>query len=122
MRLVKFFAIFSMLVLALSQGFGQTQRKDNTASEHNFNVEQVSVFPNPSIGDDYVHVRTEHLESSNITLAIHNIIGNEMPIEIEVVDEHELRIRVKDLAAGYYFLAVKDRQSNFQRAFKILKR
>ena len=32
--------------------------------------------------------------------------GNVIPVDTDIVDDHELRIRVKDLAAGYYLLTI----------------
>jgi hypothetical protein len=45
-----------------------------------------------------------------------------MEIETEIVNEHELRVRVKELASGYYLLAVKNEEANFRGIFKFLKR
>ena len=80
----------------------------------------VEVFPNPT--SDFVHIRIEQLPVEKIKLTLHNIIGNEMPTEVEVIDEHELRVKVKDLAAGYYLLALKDEETKFRGTYKFLKR
>jgi hypothetical protein len=53
---------------------------------------------------------------------VHNIIGNRINIETEVIDEHTLRVKVKDLASGYYLLAIKDPESKFRGTYKFLKR
>jgi hypothetical protein len=80
----------------------------------------VQVFPNPVI--DYVHVKVESIKAEKIKLILHNIIGNEMPIETEVVGEHELRVRIKDLSSGYYLLAIREEETGFRGTYKILKR
>ncbi|HYC84198.1 MAG TPA: T9SS type A sorting domain-containing protein, partial [Chryseosolibacter sp.] len=78
------------------------------------------IFPNPAV--EYVHVRTVDVPASKIKLAVHNILGNKMEIETEIVDEYELRVRVKDLSSGYYLLAIKDEDAKFRGTFKFLKR
>jgi len=84
---------------------------------------QIQIYPNPTTDySDYVNVRVAPLRSGNVKLVLHNIIGNEINVETEVVDEHELRIRVKELSAGYYLLTIKDGESNFRATYKILKR
>ncbi len=79
----------------------------------------MTLFPNPTV--DYVHIRFEHVNIDNIIVSMHNIIGNEVAIETEQIDDHELRIRVKDFDAGYYLLALKDEQSKFRGTYKFLK-
>lgn len=82
----------------------------------------VSVYPNPAI-DDYVYLRlTEPLDARLVHLNLYNIIGNELPVEAEVVNEHEIRIRIKDLSAGYYLLGVREERTLFRGTYKFLKR
>jgi hypothetical protein len=45
-----------------------------------------------------------------------------MRIESEIVDEHEVRIRVKDLSTGYYLLAIKDEVTGLRTIHKVLKK
>lgn len=83
----------------------------------------IHIYPNPTNNDsDYVNVKVAPLKAQRIKLTLHNIIGNELSVDTEIVDDHELRIRVKDLASGYYLLAVKDQETNFRGTYKILKR
>ena len=83
----------------------------------------IHIYPNPTNeSSDYVNVRVAPFKAQNIKLNIHNIIGNEVTTEVEIVDEHELRIRVKDLPSGYYLLTIKDQETNFRGTYKILKR
>jgi Secretion system C-terminal sorting domain len=88
--------------------------------ERNDIGKSVHIFPNPTT--EYVNIRLEHLDIDNVKVTMHNIIGNEINIETEKVDEHELRIRVKDFDAGYYLLALKDDRSRFKGTYKFLKR
>ena len=80
----------------------------------------VSLFPNPAT--EYVHIKLGSLNANHVKLTMYNLIGNEVQIETEVMEEHEVRIRVKDLSTGYYLLAVRDEQVQFRGTYKFLKR
>jgi hypothetical protein len=80
----------------------------------------ITLYPNPTT--DYVHVKLGTLKSNQVKLTLHNILGSELAVESEVIDEHELRVRVKDLPTGYYLLAVRDEATQFRAAYKFLKR
>lgn len=80
----------------------------------------VQIFPNPAV--DFVHVRFDQISARNMKVTLHNIIGNTVPIETEMIDEHEFRVRVKELDSGYYLLALKDEENKFQGTYKFLKR
>ena len=98
--------------VATSYDYEQPDRKDLSKA--------VQIFPNPAV--EFVHIRLDHVNLDNVSVTMHNIIGNEFNIETERVDEHEVRIKVKDFDAGYYLLALKDEQSKFLGTYKFLKR
>jgi len=83
-------------------------------------IKSVHVYPNPAV--EFVYVKFDQANVQHVTLTLHNIIGNEIQVETEVIDEHELKIRVKDLSVGYYLIAVRDNESNFRGTYKFLKR
>ena len=81
---------------------------------------QIQLYPNPAV--EYLIVRFSEPQAQTVKLTIHSIIGNPVEVDRENVDQHEIRIRVKDLPSGYYFLAVKNEQTNQRSSFKFLKR
>jgi len=83
-------------------------------------TKSVHLFPNPAT--EFVDVQLDEFPAKNVRLTVHNIIGNELQVETEVLDENLIRVKVKDLAAGYYLLAVKDEESQFRGTYKFLKR
>jgi len=93
---------------------------DAEAPERNDISKSVHIFPNPAV--EYVHIRLEQVNMDNMKVSMHNIIGNQINIETEKIDEHELRIRVKDFDTGYYLIALKDEHSKFSGTYKFLKR
>ncbi len=120
MRILYKFLVFA-LVLACSLGAkAQVTTYESEQGIKNDISKSVHIFPNPAV--EYVHVKLENVKVENVKVTMHNIIGNEINIETEVIDEHELRIRVKDFDAGYYLLALKDDQSKFRGTYKFLKR
>jgi hypothetical protein len=110
-------------IVLVSIGFAakaQTREDFSTQPEKMSLIRSVEVFPNPT--SDFVHVRIDQVPVQNVKITLHNIIGNEMSVETEVVDDHEVRIRVKDLVAGYYLLALKDEETKFRGTYKFLKK
>jgi hypothetical protein len=83
-------------------------------------VKSVSIFPNPAV--EFVSVKFDAPVAKQVRLTVHNVIGNTMELENEVIDEHEIKIRVKDLATGYYLISVKDERINLSSTYKFLKR
>jgi hypothetical protein len=91
-------------------------RTENTSSF----IKSTTVFPNPAT--DFLHIKTEREHVENIEFSLHNLIGNKQPIEIEQLNETEIRFRVKDLASGYYLVRMLDKQTNAQHIIKFVKR
>lgn len=86
-------------------------------------AKSIHIYPNPTLpATEFVYVKTDEMPAHSVKLTLHNILGNQMEVETEVVDDHELRVRVKELAVGYYLIAVKDDKSKFRGTFKFLKR
>lgn len=83
-------------------------------------AKSITLYPNPAI--EFIDINLSILQAGNVQLTLHNIIGNEIPIESEILEEHKIRVRVKDLATGYYLLAVRDEQSKFRGTYKFIKR
>lgn len=89
-------------------------------SERTINPKSISIYPNPAV--DYVEVNLDQLLATNVKLTLYNIIGNQIQIDSETIDEHKIRIRVKDFASGYYLIALRDEKTNFRGTYKFLKR
>lgn len=119
MRLLRILLVV-FLASAAQLGLAQQSQPDDTYTPERDIKKSVHIFPNPAT--EYVHVRIEEFPASKVKLTLHNVIGNEMEIETEIMDEHEIRVKVKDLASGYYLLAVKEDEAKFRRTFKFLKR
>src|SRR5438105_1299452 len=52
-------------------------------------IKNVQIFPNPSV--DYLHIKFETPIAKTSKLIVHSIIGNEIEVEQEIVDEFEVR-------------------------------
>lgn len=110
--------ILSVLVLFVTH-FAWGQGHDPLFQPATDPVKLVKIFPNPAT--DYVSVQFEAPLAKTVKLTLHNIIGNTLEVESEIIDEHEIRLRVKDLPPGVYLLAVKD-EGSVRTSLKFLKR
>lgn len=117
-RLYTLLVMIALAGTALAQASGSFSLEQG--GERMETAKSVHLYPNPTT--EFVHIRLETINVDHVKVSMHNIIGNELPIETEKVDDHELRIRVKDFDAGYYLLALRDDQSNFRGTYKFLKR
>ena len=111
---------FLFLVVLLIGWAGVSWGQSEMASPDKSPVKAVQIFPNPAI--DYVTVRLEVPHASRIKVTLHDIIGNIQHVELEEVSEYEIRLKVKDLATGYYFVSLKDPDLQEKATYKFLKR
>jgi len=116
------FIIIGLIIALVVSGLeGRAQYREEMGTPSALS-KAIHIYPNPTNDSEYVNIKVSPLRANTVKLTLHNIIGNELTVDTEVVDDHELRIRVKDLASGYYLLAVRDLHSNFRGTYKILKR
>jgi hypothetical protein len=122
MRLLKIFTVVLAIVSGAFSLFAQERvvAQSAPATERIDIIKTVHLFPNPA--EEFVHVRSEHIQAADIKITLHNIIGNQIPAETEVIDEHEIRIRVKDFTSGYYLISLRDDKRNQTATVKFLKR
>lgn len=125
---MRYFKLILVVIFAsaLQWGWAQGLSDETPVVSQEFNpLKSVHIYPNPAT--EFLHVKIDEFAIENVKLTLHSIIGNEMTIDSEIIDDNEqqgklIRVRVKDLASGYYLLAVKDDQSKFRGTYKFLKR
>lgn len=83
-------------------------------------AKSIHLFPNPAV--DFVSVRFETPLAKSAKVSLHNIIGNELLVETEVLDEYEIHLKIKDLPTGYYLITVNQADGNHRSIHKFLKR
>ena len=102
-------------------GLGQGREETNLPGyQHTEMVKSIKLYPNPAT--EFLSIRLETPSAHHLKLTLHNIIGNSLEVESEIIDDNEIRLKVKDLSSGYYLLAVKDESSGFKGVYKFLKR
>ncbi|MCA4900467.1 MAG: T9SS type A sorting domain-containing protein [Bacteroidota bacterium] len=116
MNSAKLLVVIFCLLTSFVTAFSQTKDEGLLASDP---IKSAHVYPNPT--SEFLNVKFESPISKKSVFKIHNIIGNEMDVEAEVIDEFEVRFRVKDLHEGYYILAVQNSQSGTKATHKFLK-
>jgi len=109
-----------LLLLILFSGICAAQELEVGRPEKADLSKSIVVYPNPAI--DFVNVKLAEFNAHDAKVKLYNILGNEIPTETEVVDDHMVRVRVKELATGYYLVAVHDEHTKFKGTFKFLKR
>lgn len=117
LTVLSFLILASVSTSSFAQS-GEMDRFNHQSLEARTNV--VRMYPNPTV--DYINVRIENSTLAETNFTVHNIIGNVMEATVEPVGENEFRIKVKDLAPGYYLLAIRDDQGYFKETYKFLKR
>ena len=109
-----------LLFLAFASTVAFAQGSEMPQSERTEISKSITLYPNPAT--DFVNIRLATLNAHQTKITLFNILGNEVQSETEVINEHEVRVRVKDLSSGYYLIAVRDEQSKFKGTYKFLKR
>jgi hypothetical protein len=110
-------SVLSAFQLTMAQSQPETQPR--VQQEVNL-MKSVHLFPNPAT--EFIDVQLDQFPAENVNVSVHNIIGSELAVETEVLEDNLIRVRVKDLASGYYLLAIEDEASNFRGTYKFLKR
>lgn len=110
---------FTILLFSLLSGMAMAQEGAYQAERASF-AKSISIYPNPAT--EYIEINLDQLNAGKVKLSLYNIIGNEMTAETEVIDDHKIRVRVKDFAAGYYLIALRDDETKFKGTYKFLKR
>ena len=109
--------LLALLILIGSQALAQNH---DEALRGNDPTKSVQVYPNPAT--DYVSLKFESPIAKTVRLEFHTIIGTTVELEHEIIDEFEIKVKVKDLNAGYYIIGVHDSQSGSRAIHKFLKR
>jgi hypothetical protein len=124
MRLIGIFLV-CIAAAAFQTSWAQALPEEYPAiSQERDPSKSVRIYPNPAT--EYLIVKLNDFPAEKARLTLHTIIGNQMEIESEIAEDENqekvIRVKVKDLASGYYLLAVKDDESKFRGTYKFLKR
>jgi hypothetical protein len=114
---------FRILLLVLACGLAlqatAQDRVEATASAPDL-VKSVKLYPNPAI--EFLSIKFESPQARKAQLSMHTILGNTIEFESEVIDDYEVRIRVKDFNAGVYLISIRNEETGLKGAYKFLKK
>ena len=113
---MKTILLFIAILIGLN-AFGQNREEALRSIDP---AKSAQVYPNPAI--DFVTLKFETPIAKTSKLVFHSIIGNSIELEQEIIDEFEIRVKVKDLSSGYYIVGVYESQSNTRGIYKFLKK
>jgi len=111
---MRIFLLF-ILISVSTQLLAQTEEQRSVDP-----VKTVQIYPNPAT--DFLTLKFESPIAQNVRLEFFSIIGAPIKVEREIIDETEIRVYVKELAAGYYVVSIQDAQSNSRTIHKFLKK
>lgn len=124
--MAKLLRIVIILTLILSAFKVQGQGvPENVAAEQQFSNEAISIdqrisfYPNPV--DEFLHINLGELDLKNVEFELYNIIGSDMTIEVEKLNNAEFRVNMKEYGSGYYLIVIKDEVKRYNKAFKFQK-
>jgi hypothetical protein len=118
------------ILICLCVGFANAQDadrdKDFSTEQSSFSNEdllilnKVEIYPNPSV--KYLIVEIKNSELYNVEFEMRSIIGNKLNVMAENIGADKYRFNVKRFAPGYYFIVIKDDNTQFKQAHKFLKK
>jgi len=114
---MKAFLLFGIVLMAGQVCYGQAHDESFRSGDP---VKFAQVYPNPAV--DFLTIRFENPIAKISKLAFHSIIGNSIELEQELIDEFEIRVKVKELPIGYYIIMVNDPISSERGIYKFLKK
>jgi hypothetical protein len=112
-----------LAAVAVTVALGQAPTPDGGFQANPVQQDQfrsVKLYPNPAV--EFVSVKFETPQAKKVKFSLHNIIGSEMPLESEVIDDYEVHIKVKDFSTGVYLLSIKNDETGQKSAYKFLKK
>ena len=102
---------FFICLLSLSSVSFSQKKESNTNFE---------VYPNPAI--DYINIKFDGKSNiMNKSFSVHSLIGNKVDITTENLSENTIRIPLRDLNSGFYFLSLTDKTTERREIVKFLK-
>lgn len=112
--------LFLFLYLSIvSYSLAQSKPESPVFTQEVEIINQVKLYPNPA--PDFIFVEISESRLNNVSFEMYNIIGNKVSLKVEKVGEDKYKIPVKDYAAGYYILILKDEGARYSQAFKFAK-
>lgn len=107
---------------AIHQGFWAELNNDGTLSVETLTEykEQISIFPNPVV--NLLQIKYKHQNADNYALQLYAVNGKQI---LNVNAFHKGQITQTDishLSQGMYLLRITDKNSNYNKSFKILKK
>lgn len=110
----------TVLVLLIALGYNAMAQNHEEGFRTNDPAKSVVIYPNPAI--DFVNLKFETPVAKTVKIEFHTIIGTSLELEHEAIDDFEIRVKVKDLSAGYYLVSIHDNQSGSKAIQKFLKK
>ena len=120
MKRIKYLLFIGAFIALAGNLHAQQGELDRFSSDRFNNANEIRLYPNPTV--EYLRVRINNSTIKAPKLVVHNIIGNVVEAEIKRENISLFSVKVKDLAPGYYLIAIRDEQGSFAETYKFMKR
>ncbi len=117
---IKYILVIGVLMAIGGNSYAQSGELDRFSNDQLTNNNEIKLYPNPTV--EYLQVRINNSTIKSPKLIVHNIIGNVVEVEIRKTGVSQYTVKVKDLAPGYYLIAIRDDQGSFGETYKFMKR
>ena len=92
----------------------------NLFSQDLINNVNIELYPNPAT--DYITVKFQNkLNVDDFEFKIHSLIGNQLNFDSERVSDRELKIDLKNISKGIFFLIINEKTDRKRKILKFLK-
>jgi|TARA_B110000263_G_scaffold132793_1_gene115380 hypothetical protein len=92
----------------------------NLFSQDLINNVNIELYPNPAT--DYITVKFQNkLNVDDFEFKIHSLIGNQLNFDSERVSDRELKIDLKNISKGIFFLIINEKNDRKRKILKFLK-
>lgn len=92
----------------------------NLFSQDLINNINIELYPNPAT--DYITVKFQNkLNVDDFEFKIYSLIGNQFNSDSERVSDRELKIDLKNISKGIFFLIINEKNDRKRKILKFLK-
>lgn len=80
----------------------------------------IDLYPNPAT--DYITLKLQDkLNIDDFDFKIHSLIGNQLNFDSERVSDIELKINLKNISKGVFFIIINEKKDRKRKILKFLK-
>ena len=92
----------------------------NLYSQDLINNINIELYPNPAT--DYITIKFKDKQDfDDFEFKIHTLIGNQLNFDSEIISDSEIKIDLKNISKGIFFLIINHKNDRKRKILKFLK-